>query len=83
MSKAIGGLFGGGSAMKQQQAMMAQQMAAIAEEKRRVKAVEDGQARARSAGRGLLSFVDGPEMTAALGGAAKKVSGMFGGAIGG
>lgn len=67
MSKAIGGLFGGG-AMKQQQQAMAEQQRLVAEERRRVEAVEQGQLKARNAGRGLLAFVDSEELAATLGG---------------
>lgn len=55
--KGVAKLFGGGQmdAMKQAQA---EQAALLAEERRRLQLAEDAQLRVRTAGRGLLAYVD-------------------------
>lgn len=59
-------LFGGGDTGMIEKAQR-QQAAAIAEEKAKADAVEAGQRRARSGGRGLLAFVD-DQLPSSLGG---------------
>lgn len=69
--KGVAKLFGGGQMAAMQQAQ-AEQAAMLAEERRRLKLAEDAQLKVRTAGRGLLAYVDNmeasSEMATTLGG---------------
>lgn len=60
MSSVVKGLFGGGQDKQLREMRRAQQeqQAQLAEERRRLEAVEEGQRRVRTGGRGLLAFID-------------------------